>query len=80
MYRFFGKLFLPLPVIVLTIVLFLFSGCAVHSGPRNFAKPQASQTRPATDAPEKLARAFETTAREGKKFWFSGWQMTKIQK
>lgn len=58
----------------------LFSGCSIKSGPREFVKTAQPSVKPAADAPEKLARAFETTARDGKKFYFSGWQVTKIQK
>lgn len=56
------------------------SGCTIKSGPKEFAKPEAPKTQPAPTAAARLAKAFAVTGREGKKFMFSGWAITKIQK
>ncbi len=70
----------PLLFITLMAISILFSGCTVKSGPRDFAKPELLQVKPADEAAEKLAAAFSTTARDGKKFFFTGWAVTKVQK
>ncbi len=67
----------------LTVLLgacLLLSGCALKSGPLDFSQPAPVQAKPSAGAAEKLARAFTTTARDGKKFWFTGWAATKVQK
>jgi len=69
----------PLLTILVT-ALILTSGCSIKSGPKEFVKTPKPDIRQVTDASEKLAKAFETTARDGNKFYFSGWQVTKIQK
>lgn len=60
--------------------LILISGCSIKSGPQEFVKNPQPAVRQAADAPAKLAQAFETTAKDGNRFYFSGWQVTKIQK
>lgn len=67
-------------VILLALSLGIFSGCSLKSGPKSFDLPKKSHIRPAPEAAETLARAFEKTSTEGKKFYFSGWAGTKIQK
>lgn len=69
----------PLAVL-LAAALLLISGCSIKSGPKEFVKTKQPAVSKPSDAPEKLAAAFETTARDGNKFYFSGWQVTKIQK
>ncbi len=80
MVKFIGRFLFPLTLTVLIGIAVLLSGCAIKSGPGEFAKPEPSKAKPAANAPEKLARAFENTVRNGKKFRFSGWGVTKIQK
>lgn len=69
----------PLAILLAASIL-LISGCSIKSGPKEFVTTKQPAVREAPDAPERLAAAFETTARDGKKFYFSGWQVTKIQK
>ncbi len=58
----------------------IFSGCSLKSGPKSFDIPGKSYIREAPEASDVLAEAFEKTTRESKKFYFSGWAGTKIQK
>ncbi|PKM42458.1 MAG: hypothetical protein CVV03_09870 [Firmicutes bacterium HGW-Firmicutes-8] len=74
------KFTLPFSLITLVAISVLLSGCAIKSGPREFAKPEVTRVEPAAEAAEKLGLAFDTTARDGKKFWFTGWAATKVQK
>lgn len=78
MLKFFKKNY-PLKILLFTALL-LISGCSIKSGPKEFVKTTQPDIRQASDASEKLAKAFEITARDGNKFYFSGWQVTKIQK
>lgn len=75
----YGQKYFLLKLIIIIAAL-LVSGCTIKSGPKEFVKAPQPEVRPAPDASEKLAEAFETTARDGNKFYFSGWQVTKIQK
>ena len=65
---------------LLWIAAALISGCSVESGPKGFEQPQSPTAGPTSESGIKLTKAFETTARDGKKFYFSGWSGTKIQK
>lgn len=67
-------------IFIIVMLSFLTSGCQIKSGPRDFIKPAVLETIPAHDVEERLSQAFETTAETGKKFYFSGWSGTKIQK
>lgn len=72
------------PLTILTALLIsttiFVSGCTLKSGPKTFDPRMKSETVYAPEAPEVLAKAFKTTTTEGKKFYFSGWAGTKIQK
>ena len=78
--RLLKKVSFPVAIVLLTGMLFLFAGCTVKSGPKNLAAVIPLQTAPAPDASLDLAKAFATTDRDGKKFWFSGWEVSKIQR
>lgn len=67
-------------VLLSLLVPAMVSGCAIQSGAKTFEKNVTEDTSPAPGASEKLAKAFATTSEEGKKFHFSGWAGTKVQK
>ncbi|PKM82934.1 MAG: hypothetical protein CVU89_02015 [Firmicutes bacterium HGW-Firmicutes-14] len=64
-------------VLVLSVI---FSGCAIQSGPREFENQPVPPLKPAPEAAEKLAGAFKNTVENGRKFMFSGWTVTRVQK
>ncbi len=82
-----GKLLNPDKTTRLTLLLtallafsLFLGGCAVKSGLREFEKAEAPQVRNAPEAPDRLARAFENSVKNGGKFRFTGWGVTKVQK
>jgi len=79
MLKFYGRP-ASLALIILFIASLCISGCTIRSGPKGFDKPETAPSRPAPDAPSRLNGAFLKTAAEGKRFLFSGWSLTKIQK
>lgn len=80
MLKYIKKFLQPVSVIAILLGLSLLSGCTLKSGPKVFAKTTPTPAKPAPGASQRLARAFDTTSRDGRKFYFSGWQVTKIQK
>lgn len=69
-----------IPLAVLLTLSILVSGCSIKSGPKDFDNTNTIANNVVENAPVRLAKAFSTTASEGKKFYFSGWAGTKIQK
>lgn len=58
----------------------LLAGCTIKSGPREFPGQTEVKTTPAPEAGQTLAKSFTKTAADGKRFMYSGWAVTKIQK
>jgi len=67
-------------VVIFSLFALLLSGCVVKSGPKEFTGPAQIESKSAPDSGDRLAKAFTTTANGAKKFMFSGWSVTKIQK
>jgi hypothetical protein len=85
MYKYLKRFNLLLILLLLTLTSVFTVGCSIRSGPKDLATKgliNLSTIEGVYDAKavQNLTRAFDTTAKEGNKFWFSGWLGTKVQK
>lgn len=73
------QLKLTLMLIPTIILLLLINGCTYESGPKTFEKVD---NKPVSNplAHSIIERAIAKTDKEGRKFWYNGWIVTKVQK
>jgi hypothetical protein len=63
-------------ILSVLILLTMMPGCSVPSAPLDFDQPEAEAT--ISDASVAFREAADFTRAEGRKFWFSGWVVTRI--